>query len=92
MNQAMARRVWEILKHEGMCVGDGRDVVMWVDGEKASATVRTTLNRTRSMRTLEPTEEAVFVAELTTAWEQTRRIRRSAIFTKTNDANVQVNL
>ena len=23
--------------------GDGRDAVMWVDGDKASATVRTTL-------------------------------------------------
>ena len=75
VNQAMARRVGEILKDEGMGVGDGRDAVIGVDGEKASATVRTTLNRTRSMRTLEPTEEAVFVAELMTAWKQTRRIR-----------------
>ena len=94
MNQAMARRVWQILKHEEMCVGNGRDAVMWVDGDKASANVRTTLCRTRSMRTVtvEPTEEAVFMAELTTAWKQTRRIRRSAIFTKTNDAPVQVSL
>ena len=92
VNQAMARRVWEILKHEGMCVGDGRDAVMWVDGEKASATVRTALNRTRIMRTLEPAEEAVFMTELTTAWEQTRRVRRSAIVTKTNDAPVQISL
>ena len=47
--------------------GGGYAVIL-VDGEKASATVRTPLDRTRNLTMLNPAQKAVFVAKLPTAW------------------------